>query len=73
LILYVALALTAKKKSLPTVPLLLCAFLLVWERGADRIERIESRVLTVLVPSSGRFFWLHNWILKGDISSGWDL
>lgn len=28
--------------------------------GANRIENTESRAVTVLFPSNGRFFWLHN-------------
>jgi hypothetical protein len=55
----VTLAQTAQKTPLSTVPILLRASLLLWERGADRIENAESRVVAMLFTSSGRFFWLH--------------
>jgi hypothetical protein len=57
---YVASALTAKKTLLPTVPLLLRATLLLWERDADHTENTELRVITVLVPSNGGPLWFHS-------------
>jgi hypothetical protein len=56
---FVALAQTAQKTPLSTVPLLLRASLLLWKRGADRIENAETRVVAMVFPSNGHFFWLH--------------
>jgi hypothetical protein len=44
-----------QRASLQTIPLLLCAYLLLWERDADRIENTGSRVVTLLFPSNSCF------------------
>jgi hypothetical protein len=45
---------------LPTFPLLLHAYLLLWERGVDRIKNSGLNVVTVLFLSSSFLCWLHN-------------
>jgi hypothetical protein len=51
---------TQQKTLLRTVPLLLRAYLLLWERGGDHIENTKSCVVSVLFPSNSCLWWHPN-------------
>jgi hypothetical protein len=55
-----SLCMDPQRTPLPTVPLLLCAYLLLRERGTDYMEDSGLCGVTVLFPSHGCLCWLCN-------------